>query len=58
MWQHWINFLAAVWMIVSGFIAFSAQAMQTNFIVTGVIVGILAIWGALENSQRMGELTR
>lgn len=58
MWQQWINFLAGIWIIISPYLGFSSSAMTTNLVVTGIIVAILAIWGALSVPNRMGTMTR
>jgi hypothetical protein len=57
-WQHWINFLAGIWLIISAY-TLSASAMVTNLVVTGIIVAVLALWGALSPSDRtMNQMTR
>lgn len=58
MWQHWVNFLAGIWLIISAYVGFTASAEMTNLIITGAVVGILAIWGALETSQKMRQAMR
>jgi hypothetical protein len=58
MWQQWLNFLAGLWLVLSSFLDMSVSAMQTNFLVTGIIVAVLAIWGAVTNNARMGSMTR
>jgi hypothetical protein len=58
MWQHWINFLVGLWVILSGFINLTTQGMQTNLIISGIVIAVLAIWGALSSSQSMGQMTR
>jgi len=59
MWQHWVNLLAAIWLIISAFINFSASGMTTNLIITGIIIGIMSLWGATQTSgSQMGTMTR
>jgi hypothetical protein len=59
MWQHWVNFIAAIWVVISPYVGFTSSQMTTNLIITGVIVGILALWGGLETSGRkMGTMAR
>lgn len=48
MWQHWLNFVLGLWLILSAFIAFTASGMTTNLIIVGIAVAVLALWGALE----------
>lgn len=50
--------MAGIWLVISAFIAFTAQGMQSNLIVTGIIVAVLGAWGALAHSTRMGQMTR
>lgn len=57
MWQHWINFLAGIWLIISPYLGFSSSALTTNMVVTGIIVGILALWGATA-TNRMSTMAR
>lgn len=58
MWQQWVNFLAGIWLIVAAFIDFSSGGMQTNLIITGIVVAILAAWGAMGASESMSRVTR
>ena len=50
MWQHYINGLAGLWLVISAYIL-SGAAVQTNVIVTGLVVLVLAIWGAVAHSS-------
>jgi len=54
-WQHWLNLVVGLWIIVSSYLGFSADQMVTNFTVSGIIVAILAVWGALQNSTSMSR---
>ncbi|MBI4363652.1 MAG: SPW repeat protein [Candidatus Doudnabacteria bacterium] len=58
MWQHWINLLAGIWLIISPYVGFSTAAMTTNLVITGVIVGGLSLWGAMETGAKFGRITR
>jgi len=51
MWQQWVNFVAGLWLIASAFMAFSASAVSTNLIVTGIIVAVLGLWGAIAHTR-------
>lgn len=50
LWPSWANFILGIWLIVSpyllGFSNLSALATR-NTIILGIIVAILAVWGAL-----------
>ena len=49
-WQHWVNFVLAIWLIVSGYVV-TAAGMVTNLWIVGIVIGVLALWGALEGSS-------
>ncbi len=51
MWQHWVNFVLGLWVIVSGYVGFTGTDMATNLTVVGIVMAVLAIWGALEEQQ-------
>ncbi len=44
MWQGWINFLAGIWLIVSGFV-YPLEG-RANVIIVGVILIIFGFWDA------------
>jgi len=48
MWQHWVNFVLALWVGFSAYLNMSAASMVTNLTVVGIVMAVLAIWGALE----------
>ncbi|MES2216464.1 MAG: SPW repeat protein [Patescibacteria group bacterium] len=55
-WQHWVNFIAGLWLIISAFVGLTLDAMVTNVVVTGIVVAVLGLWGALQhNSMRRSE---
>lgn len=41
MWQAWINILASIWAIISGF-AFIIN--PTNFFITGAVIAVFGFW--------------
>jgi hypothetical protein len=51
MWQHWINAVLGLWVILSAFLGFSAEAMTTNLVIVGIVVAILGFWGAYDASK-------
>ncbi len=57
MWQQWVNFLAGIWLIISPYVGFTSTSERTNMVVTGVIVAVLAIWGAMR-AQRPSAMMR
>jgi hypothetical protein len=46
-WQHWVNFLVGLWIVLSAYLGFSSDTMVMNLTISGIIVAILALWGAL-----------
>lgn len=57
MWQQWTNVLLGLWIIASPFLFDNADSLSTNLIVSGLIVGALALWGALEHQARHMSMT-
>jgi len=49
MWQHWLNFVLGLLVVV---LAYSA-AGTTSFVVVGILVVIFALWGALGSGKKM-----
>jgi len=45
MWQHWVNGILGLWVIVMALIG-----MQTATVVvaTGIVIAIIGFWGALQ----------
>ena len=55
-WQHWVNFVVGIWVIVSAYVV-SSTGMVTNLVVSGIIIAVLALWGALSSqSSAVGSL--
>lgn len=50
-WQHWVNLILGLWIILSSFIQFSSISMATNLTVTGLIIAAVALWGGLEHES-------
>ncbi len=51
MWQHWVNFVLSLWVMLSGYIGLSAADMTTNLTLSGIVIAVLAVWGALEEQS-------
>ena len=49
-WQHWVNFVLGVWLIISAYVVNTASGMFTNLWIVGAVIGILALWGGLQES--------
>ena len=52
MWQHWINGILGLWTIVASYLYLSGMP-QVVMYVTGVVVAILAFWGAATTASSM-----
>jgi predicted ferric reductase len=62
MWQHWINALLGLAVIVVPFIGLSASAFSWTLAILGIAIAVIGLWGALESSDmrtmRSGEYRR
>ena len=47
MWQQWINLILGLWIALSAYLGFSGGGMTTNLTIVGLVVAVLALWGAL-----------
>jgi len=54
MWQQWLNFILGLWVVLSSFII-APGSMMMNFIVSGLVIAALALWGALQHNMTMME---
>ena len=52
MWQHWINLILGLWLVVSAFIAFTPSGMVANLVIVGIAVAILALWEGIQHNMR------
>lgn len=52
MWQHWINAILGLWIMLSSLMGMSVGAMTTNLMVVGAVVAVLGFWGAYGSSQQ------
>jgi len=53
MWQHWVNFVLGVWVIITPYLNFSTNTLTGVLVVTGILIAVFAIWGAVV--KRPGE---
>ncbi len=49
MWQQWINAILGVWLVVLAFLGLTGQTLMWSLGITGVVVAILGVWGALSD---------
>jgi len=55
-WQHWVNAILGLWVILSPFVGMDAPTMTTNLVIVGIVMALLAFWGAYDTSrQGMGS---
>ncbi len=47
MWQHWLNGILGLWVIV---MALTGIQNMTTVVVTGAVIAIVGFWGALQKS--------
>ncbi len=45
MWQHWVNGIIGLWIIVMALVGIQDI---TTIVITGVVVAIVGFWGALQ----------
>ncbi len=55
-WQHWVNFIVGVWLILSASFGVSLGSMTTNLAVSGIVVAVLSLWGALANQSEYSRM--
>ena len=58
MWQQWLNVLMGLWIILSGYLGFTPEAMTTNLTISGIVVAGLALWGALQHNTKYESMSR
>ncbi|RMF93349.1 MAG: hypothetical protein D6736_01910 [Nitrospinota bacterium] len=50
MWQQWTTFVLGLWLIVAPFTFQYTGTARWNDVVLGVLIVILAYWGAMQQS--------
>lgn len=52
MWQQWINTILGLWVVALPFIGIqSSSAFTWTLAVTGIVIALLAAWGAMEHQE-------
>jgi hypothetical protein len=51
-WQHWINAILGIWVIVVPFLAFTAATLTWVLVVSGAVILVLGFWGAMETDSQ------
>jgi len=54
-WEEWLNVALGVWLLISPWVlGFAATApLMWNFVIIGIVVGVLALWEGLQNRQHL-----
>jgi hypothetical protein len=55
MWQHWINMFLGLWIIVVAFLELNGKELVWILAITGIVIAILALWGAMGTSSSFEE---
>ena len=50
MWQHWVNAILGLWIILSSFLGMDVSTMMANLVIVGIAIAILGFWGAYDTS--------
>jgi len=51
LWEHWLDFIVALWLIISAFVGFSAYAMQVNLIISALVIAISSLTEGVRYNQ-------
>ena len=51
MWQHWVNAILGLWVIVVSFLGMSGSGLMWTLSITGIVIAVLALWGAMGESS-------
>lgn len=46
-WDKWVNGILGFWVVASAFVGFSAEALQINLIITGVLLALISFGSLL-----------
>ncbi|MFA6552262.1 MAG: SPW repeat protein [Candidatus Paceibacterota bacterium] len=55
MWQHYINALIGLWVIISPFVGFAGDSLSTDLVISGILLIIFSLWGAASSSYQKDE---
>ena len=50
MWQHWINAILGIWVIVIPFLALTGSTLTWTLVATGAVILVLGFWGGASNN--------
>jgi hypothetical protein len=55
MWQHWVNVVIGLAVIVVAFVGLAGAALMWTLIVAGAVVTILGLWGAMSEEDTLSS---
>ena len=50
MWQQWVNALLGLWIIALPFLALTGASLTWTLVISGIVIAVLAVWGASEET--------
>ncbi|HUO50044.1 MAG TPA: SPW repeat protein [Candidatus Paceibacterota bacterium] len=56
MWQQWANAILGLWVVAAPFIGIGGSALAWTLAITGIVIAILGVWGALQEQSMEEEL--
>jgi len=52
MWKNWVNVILGLWVIIAPYAIQSWNIHKVVMVATGVLITVLALWGASEGSGK------
>jgi hypothetical protein len=56
LWEHWLDFLVGLWLVLSAFLGFSAYAMSVNLIISGLVIAIFSLTEGVRYNNQMEHM--
>lgn len=53
MWQQWTNVILGLWIVALPFAGFTLDTLDGLLVLTGLVIGALALWGAIYERSDM-----
>lgn len=57
MWQHWVNAILGILVLLYPFFGLTIDALTTLLVITGIIIAVLGFWGAGVTTKRGGGIS-
>lgn len=55
MWRQWVNAVLGLWVLAIPFTSLVGGALVWTLAITGIVIAVLGVWGALENMPEVRE---